>query len=57
LENEGRNNTKCGDQHSVPRAEAKEISCSPPLTGRYQVEVFAAGLQAEKGIKGNEQWI
>jgi hypothetical protein len=61
LENEGRNNTKCGDRHSVPYAEAKEISCSPPLTGRYlviqsfyskelviiEVEVFAAGFQVE----------
>jgi hypothetical protein len=61
LENEGRNNTKCGDRHSVPHAEAKEISCSPPLPGRYlviqsfqserlviiEVEVFAAGLQVE----------
>ena len=61
LENEGRNNTKCGGRHSVPHAEAKEISCSPPLTGRYlviqsfhserlviiEVEVFAAGLQVE----------
>ena len=58
LENEGRNNPKCGDQHSVPPAETKEISCLPPLTGRYlviqsfhsqllnviEVEVFAAGL-------------
>ena len=61
LENEGRNNTKCGDRHSVPHAETKEISCSPPLTGRYlviqsfssnllviiEVEVFAAALQEE----------
>ncbi|CAB4002761.1 Hypothetical predicted protein [Paramuricea clavata] len=61
LENEGRNNTKCGDRHSVPHGESKEISCSPPLIGRYlviqslsslrlniiEVEVFAAGLQVE----------
>ena len=61
LENEGRNNTKCGDRHSVPYAAAKEVSCSPPLTGRYlviqsfyskelviiEVEVFAAGFQVE----------
>jgi hypothetical protein len=58
LENEGRNNPKCGGQHSVPPAETKEISCLPPLTGRYlliqsfhsqllliiEVEVLAAGL-------------
>ncbi|CAB4041847.1 Hypothetical predicted protein, partial [Paramuricea clavata] len=25
LENEGRNNTKCGDRHSVPRAEVKKF--------------------------------
>jgi hypothetical protein len=61
LENEGRNNTECGDRHSVPHAESKEISCSPPLTGRYlliqsfyfkelviiEVEVFAAGFPVE----------
>jgi hypothetical protein len=61
LENEGRHNTKCGDRHSVLLAETKEISCSPPLAGRYlviqsfssellniiEVEVFAAGLQVE----------
>ncbi|CAB4002851.1 partial [Paramuricea clavata] len=58
LENEGRNNPKCGGQHSVPHAETKEISCLPPLIGRYlvvqsfhsqllliiEIEVFAAGL-------------
>ena len=56
LENEGQNNIKCGDRHSVAIAESKEISCTPPLTGRYlviqsfhsqtlviiEVEVFAA---------------
>jgi hypothetical protein len=62
LEKEGRNNPKCGNRHSVPYGESKEISCSPPLTGRYlfiqsfsdsevlviiEVEVFAAGLQVE----------
>jgi hypothetical protein len=61
LENEGQNNSKCGDRHSVPLGKTKEISCSPLLTGRYlviqsfhsirlviiEVEVFAAGLQEE----------
>jgi hypothetical protein len=61
LDNEGQNNSKCGDRHSVSHAETKEISCSPPLTGRYlviqsfqsellviiEVEVFAARLQVE----------
>ena len=59
LENEGRNNPKCGDRHSVPHKESKIISCSPPLSGRYvvlqgfdshplvvmEVEIFAAEVE------------
>ncbi|XP_028398644.1 uncharacterized protein LOC114522210 [Dendronephthya gigantea] len=59
LENEGRNNPKCGDRHTVPHKEYKIISCSPPLSGRYvviqgfdssnlviiEVEVFAAEVE------------
>jgi hypothetical protein len=62
LENEGRNNPKCGERQSVPFAGAKIFSCLPSLTGRYvviqsfqnshplvimEVEIFAARLEVK----------
>ena len=60
LVNEGRDNPKCGDLHTVPHKEMKTISCSPAMRGRYvliqrhsslviiEVEVFAAEVKAEE---------
>jgi hypothetical protein len=60
LDNEGLGNQKCGERHAVPLQQAKVITCSPPLTGRYvvlqsyqtshkmiiiEVEVFAAEVE------------
>ena len=58
LVNEGRDNPKCGERHTIPHRETEIISCSPPLAGRYvlihsysskplamtEVEVFASNL-------------
>ena len=60
LVNEGRNNPKCGDLHTVPHTEMKTIFCSPAMRGRYvliqrhdllaiiKVEFFAAEVEAKE---------